>query len=77
MNFHSEQLPSAIERYQDETIRIFGVLESVLSKQEWLAGNKCTAADLSFVPWTNIGVDIILPKREDFNFERDYPAVFA
>jgi glutathione S-transferase len=30
-----EKLPSAQERYQKEILRVFGVLESVLSKQEW------------------------------------------
>lgn len=47
--YHSEKFPSAIDRYKDEILRIFGVLESVLSKQQWLVGNKMTIADLSFV----------------------------
>ncbi|KAK6197114.1 hypothetical protein LQW54_010909 [Pestalotiopsis sp. IQ-011] len=39
---HSEKLPSAISRYQDEVRRIHGVLEGWLAKQEqhssqWLA----------------------------------------
>ena len=40
------RIPLAIERYQKEILRVFGVLESVLSKQEWLVGGKCTIADL-------------------------------
>ena len=48
-NWHPEKLPSAIERYKKEILRVFGVLESVLSKQEWLAGDKATIADLSFI----------------------------
>ena len=48
--FHAEKIPSAIERYQKEILRVFGVLESVLSKQEWLVGGKLTIADLSFIP---------------------------
>lgn len=47
--WHPEKLPSAIERYQKEILRVFGVLEGVLSKQEWLVGGKCTIADLSFI----------------------------
>ena len=43
------RIPLAIERYQKEILRVFGVLESVLSKQEWLVGGKYTIADLSFV----------------------------
>ena len=55
--YHAEKIPSAIERYQKEIIRVLGVLESVLSKQEYLVGNKLTIADLSFityVPTTSI-----------------------
>lgn len=48
---HPEKLPSAIERYHKEMLRVLGVLESVLSKQEWLVGGKCTVADLSFIPY--------------------------
>ena len=46
---HSEQIPSAQERYRNEIKRVWGVLESVLSKQEWLVGGKCTIADMSFI----------------------------
>ena len=49
MNQHPEKVPSAIERYQKETRRVLGVLEGVLSKQEWLVGGKFTVADVSFV----------------------------
>jgi glutathione S-transferase len=55
-----EKLPSAQERYQKEIIRVLGVLESVLSKQEWLVGNKFTIADLSFFPWNNFAVSLSL-----------------
>lgn len=48
--YHAEKIPSAIERYQKETKRLLGVLESVLSKQEWLVGGKLTIADIIFVP---------------------------
>ncbi len=48
-NYHAEKIPSAIERYKNEILRVFGVLESVLSKQSWLVGGKYTIADLSFV----------------------------
>ena len=43
------RIPKVIERYQKEILRVFSVLESVLSKQEWLVGGKCTIADLSFI----------------------------
>ncbi|KPV73388.1 uncharacterized protein RHOBADRAFT_16994, partial [Rhodotorula graminis WP1] len=49
--FAPEKIPYGIERYSKEVERVFGVLESVLSKQEYLCSNKLTIADLSFVTW--------------------------
>ncbi|KAI0372096.1 glutathione S-transferase C-terminal-like protein [Pilatotrama ljubarskyi] len=51
LRYHHERVPSAIERYQKEILRVFGVLDNVLSKQEWLVGGKMTIADLAFLPW--------------------------
>ena len=53
MRIHPEKIPSAVERYQKEIVRVFGVLDSVLAKQPWLVGDKCSVADLAFVPWNN------------------------
>ncbi|KAL1950307.1 hypothetical protein VTO73DRAFT_5431 [Trametes versicolor] len=73
---HPEKILSAIERYQKETLRVFSVLESVLSKQEWLLGDKFTVADLSFIPWNIIAVDgLILRDYEGFDFAKDFPSV--
>ena len=49
MIYSEEKIPSAIERYQREIVRILGVLEDVLSERVWLVGDKCSVADLSFV----------------------------
>ena len=54
MNYHQEKIPSAVERYQKETIRVLGVLEGVLSKKEWLVGDRPTIADLSFIPCVQV-----------------------
>ncbi|KAK7676802.1 hypothetical protein QCA50_007388 [Cerrena zonata] len=74
---HPEKFPSAIERYRTETLRVFGVLESVLSKNEWLVGNKMTLADLSFIPWNYLALSSMLKDDKDFNFKRDFPATSA
>lgn len=50
MIYHPEKVPSAVERYKNEMKRVFSVLDSVLSKQEWLVGGKMTIADISFIP---------------------------
>ncbi|OCH84365.1 glutathione S-transferase [Obba rivulosa] len=75
--FHPEKFPSAVERYQKETYRVLGVLESVLSKQEWLVGGKATIADIAFVPWNTCVVPQILKGYNGFDFGKDFPAVFA
>ena len=49
--FHSEKIPSAIERYGNEIKRLTKVLDGLLSDKEYLVGNKCSYADISFIPW--------------------------
>ncbi|KAH9854708.1 glutathione S-transferase C-terminal-like protein [Lenzites betulinus] len=76
--FHPERLPSAVERYRNEARRVLGVLESVLSKQEWLVGDKCTVADLSFITWNMPIVKFSggLPGFEAFDFQKEFPSVY-
>ncbi|KAI0336814.1 glutathione S-transferase C-terminal-like protein [Cubamyces sp. BRFM 1775] len=74
--YHPEKVPSAVERYQKEILRVFSVLESVLSKQEWLVGGKLTIADLSFIPWNGVAIDFVFAGVEDFNIEKEYPSVY-
>ncbi|KAI0090825.1 glutathione S-transferase [Irpex rosettiformis] len=73
--FHPEKLPSAIDRYKNETKRVLSVLETVLSKQEWLVGNKASIADISFIPWNDLAINAVL--GEGFDFIKEYPAVAA
>ena len=78
MRIHSEKLPSAIERYQKETVRVLTVLDGVLAKPEnggWLVGGKLTAADLSFIPWDVAGMMSV--GKEASEIEKAYPAFFA
>jgi GST-like protein len=41
----------AIERYTNETKRLFGVLDKRLSKREFIAGDTYTIADIACYPW--------------------------
>ncbi|KAL6230154.1 hypothetical protein BDW75DRAFT_223392 [Aspergillus navahoensis] len=50
----SERVPLAIERYTEEIRRVMEVLERALDGKEWLVGEKCTYADLCFVPWQEL-----------------------
>ena len=72
MMFHSEKLPSAIERYQNEAIRVTKVLDSVLKKNGdgYLVGGKCTYADLAFVTWYSMFPKL---KPENFDTEKETP----
>ncbi|QFU21861.1 glutathione S-transferase N-terminal domain-containing protein [Shewanella eurypsychrophilus] len=57
-----EKIPTAIERYQNESRRLFEVMNNQLSDNRYLAGNDYTIADMSTWPWVRIfewsGVDI-------------------
>ncbi|KAI0782721.1 glutathione S-transferase C-terminal-like protein [Abortiporus biennis] len=75
--FHPERIESATDRYKKEIIRVLGVLETVLSKQEWLVGGKLTIADLSFITWNNFAFNVILQGYESFNLQKDFPSVAA
>jgi glutathione S-transferase len=52
--YHPEKnLNSVLDRYGNEIWRVTGVIDAHLKKTggQWLVGDKCTYADLSFVPW--------------------------
>ena len=76
LNSHPEKIPSAVERYQKETLRVFGVLDGVLKDHEWLVGDKCTIADLSFITWNNVGMQRVL-KDYDADVPKQFPAFYA
>ncbi|RPD81647.1 glutathione S-transferase C-terminal-like protein [Lentinus tigrinus ALCF2SS1-7] len=79
MRYHSEKVPSAVERYQKEILRIFSVLDGVLAKAPggWLVGGKLTVADLSFIPWNNGAIKFVLADLKDVDVEKQYPALWA
>ena len=45
------QIQPAIDRYQNETRRLFEVIERGLSDSEWLAGDEFTIADIANWCW--------------------------
>ena len=46
-----EQLPYAVERYQRETARLYGVLDARLADRAFVAGDAYTIADMASFPW--------------------------
>ena len=59
--YFPEKIPAAIERYQNETRRLYGVLDTRLSDREFLVGD-FSIADIAHWGWARIhnwaGVDI-------------------
>ncbi|MEQ5841718.1 glutathione binding-like protein [Paraburkholderia acidicola] len=57
-----QQIEYAVNRYTNETRRLYGVMETQLGKSQYLAGNDYTIADIATFPWTrswqNQGIDI-------------------
>jgi len=74
-HFHPEKIPSAVERYKNEAVRVFGVLDSVLKDREWLVGDKATIADISFIPWNDIFLTI-LTRDYKVDVEKEFPSLY-
>lgn len=82
--YHQEKnLTSAIERYANEVKRVVGVLDAHLKKSgDWLVGDKCTYADLAFVPWDAMIPFVLGPDSESLfesapNFKKWHDALMA
>ncbi|EJT97671.1 glutathione S-transferase C-terminal-like protein [Dacryopinax primogenitus] len=69
-----EKIPLAIERYKKETERVLSVLDTVLTGQKWLVGDKMTIADISFIPWNDLAFHRIL--GPDYPLGETFPAMF-
>ncbi|MGH8138096.1 MAG: glutathione S-transferase family protein [Steroidobacteraceae bacterium] len=50
LRYAPEKIPYAIERYQRETLRLFGVLDKQLATHEYIAGDY-SIADMALWPW--------------------------
>ncbi len=48
--YFPEKIQPAIDRYQNETRRLYGVMDGQLAKQAWLAGDY-SIADIACYPW--------------------------
>lgn len=87
VHFHKEkEVHSALDRYAREVKRIVGVINDHLQKRAdesrdlnggsvepvWLVGDKCTFADLCFVPWNVLLFDSLFP-GEPTAFEQEFP----
>ncbi|KAJ0123629.1 Glutathione S-transferase-like protein gedE [Diaporthe amygdali] len=60
----TEDIPTAKQRYIEQVLRVFGVLDNILKDQEYLVGGKFTYADLSFIPWNRVALEAPFFKDE-------------
>ncbi|TFK48806.1 glutathione S-transferase [Heliocybe sulcata] len=74
--YHPKPVPTAIKRYYDEVKRVMGVLDTVLSKQDWLVGGKFGIADMAMFPWHALAVHHFFPEGS-FDFAEKIPHVHA
>lgn len=51
--FAPEKIPYAIERYEKETLRLYGVLDHQLANQEFICG-EYSIADIATFPWVAV-----------------------
>ena len=86
MQYHPEKIPSVLERYRNEIIRVTGVIDAHLTKTgtEYLVGDKLTFADLMFAPWNQLALgDLMGPDggigREfrEKEWPEKYPKAYA
>ncbi|EEQ83278.1 hypothetical protein RJZ56_004404 [Blastomyces dermatitidis] len=93
-NYHPEKLPSAIARYENEVKRVCGVLDGWLAGKlgvEWsedgregkerhyLVGDKCSFADLAFIPWHAYVEKGVKggSNGDDFDQAKEFPHLYA
>ncbi|GAB4821530.1 hypothetical protein N2152v2_008576 [Parachlorella kessleri] len=56
----------AIERYRNETKRLFGVMDSRLEGREWLAADQFTIADIACFTWVVFHDILAVPLAKDY-----------
>jgi GST-like protein len=72
-----EKIPYAVERYQKETNRLYGVLNKRLADRAFMAGDHYTIADMASYPWI-VPYERQGQKLEDFpNVKRWFEAIRA
>ncbi|PKE31719.1 thiol:disulfide oxidoreductase [Rahnella sp. AA] len=67
-HFAPQPVPYAIERFQQETRRLYGVLNRRLEKNAYIAGEHYSIADIATYPW------VVAHERQRIDLE-EYPAI--
>lgn len=64
VNTAPEQIPYAINRYLDESARLFRILDQLLGNHDYMAG-EYSIADMLTYPWIKPGFERILEMKKD------------
>lgn len=67
--FAKEDIPAGKERYLNESIRLFGVLDKQLSENKFVAGDEYSIADISIYWWSIVVYDVDEIKEHFEKFE--------
>lgn len=67
-HFAPQPVPYAIERYQQETKRLYGVLNAQIEQNAYIAGENYSIADIAIYPW------VVSHERQRIDLA-NYPAV--
>ena len=51
LRFAPEKVPYGINRYQNETDRLYQVVETALQGKDWIANDDYSIADMATFPW--------------------------
>ena len=76
-NYAKERLPYPTERYNNESIRLYRVLDNRLRDSAWIGCDEYTIADMAVYPWTKMHKDRGIDKAGYPNFMRWYEAMQA
>ena len=77
-HFHlyaQEKLPYAIDRFHREALRVYGVMDGQLAKEEFIAGSEYTVADMACFPWVRTWKAQGIPLGDFPNVKRWYDAL--
>ncbi|KAJ4397865.1 hypothetical protein N0V93_002102 [Gnomoniopsis smithogilvyi] len=72
--YHSEKLPSAVDRYVNEIRRVSAVLDRVVKDKKYLVGGKYSFADAAFLTWYVVVMRLF---AEKVKVETDFPHLNA
>jgi glutathione S-transferase len=71
---HSEKVPSAVERYRNEILRVSKVLDKHLEGKQYFVGDKFSFVDVAFFPWQS---NVSFVFDEGFDAAKEFPHVEA